>query len=84
VFVFGVDATRTPAEDDIRKEADPARLDDDEYSGSGALTDAVPMYVGFVVKPKLASTLVAAVVADTTVLLPEVSINDGNGGRADC
>jgi hypothetical protein len=85
VFVFGVDATRTPVEDDIRMEPDPARLGDGEESGSSPPAGTVPaINVVFDVNPKLGSALDTAVDAVITVLLPEFSITGCNGGGADC
>ena len=85
MFVFGVDATKTPVEEVICMVGGADKLVDDVAEGidSNAPTEAVPemKVVLFVVKPKLVSALVWA---DTTVLVPEFSVNGGNDGRADC
>lgn len=82
MFVFGVDATRTPVDDDICIEGGATGLGDESVSRDPPR--AVPeMKVEFVGKPKVAFAFVAAVVAVTTVLLPEFSISDGNGGKAE-
>lgn len=85
MFVFGVDATKTPVEEVICMVGGTDKLVDDvaEVTGSNAPTEAVPEMKGalFVVRPKLLSALVWA---DTIVLVPEFSVNGGNGGRADC
>ena len=83
--MFGVDATKTPVDDDICIVADPVSFGEDDGSDSGTRAAAgPPMYVVFVVKPKLASALVEAVVEVTTVLLPEGSGNIDNGCNVDC
>ena len=84
MFVFGVDATRTPVEDVICMEAEQCRLDNDgaEDTFSSVPAEAVlDMKLVFAVKPWFVSALVVAV---TTELLPELSINGGNGCKADC